>query len=180
LTEQGISAARSYAKAAFEVAMQKRDVKGWSADLERLVEILTDPDIARTFDNPRLDDGRRIGIALGLLPDDFDGDRANFVKLLVLAHRTDVIATIREEFEAMVAEAEGRTELQVVVAREVSSEGRERLGRLLGEKLGGEVQLDLRVDPGILGGVIVRRGDHVADGSVQRRLNQMREELLVS
>jgi F-type H+-transporting ATPase subunit delta len=180
VTEQGIGVARSYARAAFQVATEKHDIKGWRSDVERLVEIFTDPEVADAFNNPRLDDGKRIGLALGLLTDDFDHERANFVKLLVLAHRTGLIVAIRDDFEALVAEAEGRMELEVTVAREVDDAGRERLGRLLGEKLGRQVELDVRVDPGILGGVIVRLGDRVADGSVRRRLAEMREELLAS
>ena len=162
------------------MATEKRDIKGWRADMERLVEIFTDDDVAEAFENPRLDEGKRIGLALGLLPDDFDRERANFVKLLVLARRTRLIATIRDQFEALVAEAEGRIELEVTVAREVDAAGRERLARLLGEKLGRQVELDVRVDADILGGVIVRQGDRVADGSVRRRLNEMRQELLAS
>lgn len=180
MTEQNVGVARSYARAAFEVATEKRAIKGWRQDLDRLVEILTDAEVAAAFDNPRLDDGKRIGLALGLLPDGLDSDRANFVKLLVLARRTRLIATIRDQFEALVADAEGRTELEVIVAREVTDAGHTRLGKLLSEKLGRDVELDVRVDPGIIGGIIVRQGDRVADGSVRRRLNEMRQELLAS
>jgi F-type H+-transporting ATPase subunit delta len=180
VTEQNVGVARSYARAAFEVATEKRAVTGWRQDLERLVEIFTDVDVAAAFDNPRLDDGKRIGLALGLLPDGFDSDRANFVKLLVLARRTRLIGAIRDQFEALVAEAEGRTELEVIVAQEVTDAGRSRLGKLLSEKLGREVELDVRVDPGLIGGIIVRHGDRIADGSVRRRLNEMRQELLAS
>jgi F-type H+-transporting ATPase subunit delta len=180
LTEQSRAAARSYARAAFEVATEKHQISDWRRDLERLAAIFTDPDVAGAFDNPRLADGKRIGIALGLVPDDLGDDRSNFVKLLVLAHRTEMLPVIREEFEALVAEAEGRTELQVILASEVTDEARARLAQLLGQKLGRDVELEVRVDPSIIGGVIVRQGDRVADGSVRRRLDEMREELLAS
>jgi F-type H+-transporting ATPase subunit delta len=177
---QSVAAARSYARAAFEVASETRDLNGWRDDLRRLAEIFGDPDVKAAFANPRLDTGKRIGIGLGLMPDDLAPDRANFVKLLVLARRTDNIEAIRDAFEELVAEAEGRTDLEVVIAREVTAEGHERLARLLGEKLGREVELQVRVDPSILGGVVVRQGDRVTDGSVRRRLSEMREELLAS
>ncbi|MDP9326447.1 MAG: F0F1 ATP synthase subunit delta [Candidatus Dormibacteraeota bacterium] len=180
MTEQNRAAARSYGKAAFEVATEKHELGDWQRDLERLAAIFTDPDVAGAFENPRLDDGKRIGIALGLVPDDLGQDRSNFVKLLVLAHRTDLLPVIREEFEALVAEAEGRTELEVTLASEVTAKGRARLTQLLGQKLGRDVELKVRVDPSILGGVILRQGDRVADGSVRRRLTEMREELLAS
>lgn len=180
MTEQNRTVARSYARAAFEVATEKHDIAGWRRDLERLVEIFTDPEVAQAFQNPRLDDAKRFALAIGLLPDDFDADRGNFVKLLVLSHRTGLVGGIRDEFEDLVADAEGRTELQVTVAREVDDQGRARLQQLLSDKLGRDVELDLRLDPSILGGVIVRLGDRVADGSVRRRLDEMREELLVS
>jgi F-type H+-transporting ATPase subunit delta len=175
-----MTVARSYAKAAFEVATEKHDVPGWRRDLERLVEIFTDPEVAQAFENPRLDDAKRFALAIGLVPDDLDQDRANFVKLLVLSHRTGMIGAIRDAFEALVSEAEGRTELEITLATDVDQDGRAQLQRLLSEKLGRDVELDLRVDPGILGGIIVRLGDRVADGSVRRRLEEMREELLAS
>lgn len=177
---QPVGAARRYARAAFEVARQKRAIQGWRTDLETLVDTFTDPRVRQMFANPRLDDRRRIGIALGLLPDDFNLDRANLVKLLVLARRTEAIVAIRDEFEGLLSEAEGRTELEVVVAHDVSDEFRQRLAGLLGEKLGRQVEVAVRVDPAILGGAVVRHGDRVTDGSVRRRLTEMREELLAS
>jgi F-type H+-transporting ATPase subunit delta len=180
LTQQGIAVARSYARAAFEVARSKHDVKGWHEDLEILDGIFTDEDVATAFANPQLDDGKRIGIALALLPDDFNAERANFVKLVVLARRTDLFPEIVAEFEALVAEAEGRTELELVVARPIDDDARGRFEKLLSEKLGRTVTLEIRVDPALVGGAVIRQGDHVTDGSVRRRLTEMRQELLAS
>ncbi|GAC1583574.1 MAG: ATP synthase F1 subunit delta [Candidatus Dormibacteria bacterium] len=176
-TGSGGSASR-YAQAAFEVAREKRDLKGWSTDLQKLEEILTYPEVALALENPRLDTGRRIGLALSLAPSGLAPERANFLKLLVLAHRTNLIAEIRNQFQAMVDESEGRTELELVVAEKLSAQEEKALAAELGRKLGREVKVNVVVDPEIIGGLIIRQGDHVTDGSVRRRLAEMREELL--
>jgi F-type H+-transporting ATPase subunit delta len=170
--------ARRYAQAAFEVARAKKDLRGWQADLEQLEVLLTDPQVALALENPRLDTQRRIGLALSLAPTDLAPERSNFLKLLVLAHRTNEIAEIRDEFQAMVDEAEGRTELDLVVAAKLSAADEKTLTAELAEKLGREVKVNVQVDPEIIGGLIIRQGDHVTDGSVRRRLAEMREELL--
>lgn len=170
--------ARRYALAAFEVAVAKRELKGWLADLETLEAILTDPDVALALENPRLDDGKRIGLALSLVGFGFNHERANFLKLLVLGRRTNLAAEIRVEFQALVDEAAGRTELELTVPTPLSSSVRRALTEELAEKVGRDVKVNVRVDPEIIGGMIIRQGDHVVDGSVRRRLAEMREELL--
>jgi F-type H+-transporting ATPase subunit delta len=178
VTTAGEGSAQRYAQAAFEVAREKRDLKGWQADLEDLEQILTDPGVALALENPRLDEGRRIALVLGLLPSGFNQERANFLKLLVLGGRAGLIREVRRDFQALVDEAEGRIELDVVVADQLSASDEQAMSRELAGKMGREVKVNVRVDPEIIGGLIIRRGDHVVDGSVRRRLAEMREELL--
>jgi F-type H+-transporting ATPase subunit delta len=170
-------AAHHYAKAAFDVARAHHDVAAWQTDINQLERILTDEDVTLALENPRLDTGRKIGVALSLMPEGMDATRLNFLKLLVLGRRTPLISQIRQEFEALVDEAAGRTEVELTVAIELSTEERRRLEAVLSEKSGSEVRVDVRVDPGILGGAIVRQGDHVTDGSLRRRLQELRQEL---
>jgi F-type H+-transporting ATPase subunit delta len=178
LTQARSSAAHRYARAAFEVARAHHDVAAWQADLNQLERILTDEDVRLALENPRLDTGRRIGLALSLMPEDMDPTRLNFLKLLVLRKRTDLISQVRREFEALVDAAEGRTEVELTVAAELSAEEMQRLAGVLSEKAAREVRVDFRIEPDILGGAIIRQGDHVTDGSVRRRLWEMRQELL--
>lgn len=178
MTQVAGGSARRYAQAAFEVAVAKRDTKGWRADLEMLEAILTDPDVALALENPRLDEGKRVGLALSLMPAGFNQERSNFLKLLVLGRRTDLIEEIRSDFQALVDEAEGRTELEVTVPTKLSAEDERAITTELSQKVGREVKVNVVVDPEIIGGLIIRKGDHVVDGSVRRRLAEMREELL--
>jgi F-type H+-transporting ATPase subunit delta len=177
LTQAGIGAAHRYSQAAFEVARAHHDVPAWHTYLNQLEQILTDEDVRLALENPRLDTGRRIGLALSLLPADTDQTRQNFLKLLVLRNRTQLITQVRHEFEALVNAAEGRTEVELTVAAELPKEARQQLTLLLAEKAKGEVRVDFHVDPDILGGAIIRHGDHVTDGSIRRRLFEMRQEL---
>jgi F-type H+-transporting ATPase subunit delta len=179
VTQAG-GAAHNYARAAFEVARAHHELAAWQTDLNQLENILTDEDVRLALENPRLDTGRKIGLALSLMPEGMDQTRLNFLKLLILRRRTQLISQIREAFQGLVDEAEGRTEVELTVAIELSSDERRRLETLLSEKSGGEVRVDVRVDPGILGGAIVRQGDHVTDGSVRRRLQEMRQQLVAS
>jgi F-type H+-transporting ATPase subunit delta len=177
LTQAGIGAAHRYSQAAFEVARAHHDVPAWQTYLNQLEQILTDEDVRLALENPRLDTGRRIGLALSLLPADTDQTRQNFLKLLVLRNRTQLVTQVRHEFEALVNAAEGRTEVELTVAAELPKEARQQLTLLLAEKAKGEVRVDFHVDPDILGGAIIRHGDHVTDGSIRRRLFEMRQEL---
>jgi len=170
--------ARRYAQAAFEVAVDKHDVKGWLADLNTLEAILTDADVALALENPRLDTGKRVGLALSLLPNAFNQERANFLKLLVLGARTNLIGEIKAAFQGLVDEAEGRVELQLTVPNDLSSSDQQAITQELSDKMGRAVKVNVTVDPAIIGGAIIRHGDHVVDGSVRRRLAEMREELL--
>jgi F-type H+-transporting ATPase subunit delta len=178
VTQVSAGSARRYAQAAFEVAVTRRDVKGWQEDLEGLEAILTDSDVALALENPRLDEGKRVGLALSLMPAGFNQERSNFLKLLVLGRRTELIDEIRSEFQALVDEAEGRTELEVTVPTKLSADEERSITAELSEKVGRAVKVNVVVDPEIIGGLIIRRGDHVVDGSVRRRLAEMREELL--
>jgi F-type H+-transporting ATPase subunit delta len=170
-------AAHRYAQAAFDVARAHRDGAGWQADLQRIEAILTDEDVRLALDNPRLDTGRKIALALALMPKDMDATRLNFIKLLVLRRRTELVSEIRKEFEALVDEAAGRTEVELTVATELPAAEQKKLADILSQKSGSEVRIDVRIDPTILGGAIVRQGDHVSDGSVRRRLQEMRRRL---
>jgi F-type H+-transporting ATPase subunit delta len=180
VTQASGGTAHHYAQAAFEVARARHDVPGWQADLNRMEAIFSDEDVRLALENPRLDTGRKIGLAISLMPDGMDATRLNFVKLLVLRRRTGLISQVRQAFDGLVDEAEGRTEVELTVAAELPDEERRRLEALLSEKTGGEVRVDVRVEPAILGGAIVRQGDHVTDGSVRRRLQEMRQELVAS
>ncbi len=172
--------ARHYAQAAFDVARAHRDVDGWQADLKRIEAILTDEDVRLALENPRLDTGRKIGLALTLMPKEMDPTRLNFIKLLVLRRRTQLVTAISKDFEALVDETAGRTEVELTVATELPAAEKKKLADILSQKSGSKVRIDVRVDPAILGGAIVRQGDHVTDGSIRRRLQEMRQELVAS
>jgi F-type H+-transporting ATPase subunit delta len=178
VTSTGGGSAQRYAQAAFEVAVAKHDLTGWRADLDGLEEILTNSQVALALENPRLDRGRRIALVLSLLPTGFNQERANFAKLLVLGGRTGLIGEIRREFAGLVDEAEGRVELEAVVAAALSDADHALITRELSGKMGREVNVNVRVEPEIIGGLIIRLGDHVVDGSVRRRLAERCEELL--
>ncbi len=67
---------------------------------------------------------------------------------------------------------------EVVTAVPVDAELKRRIGRVLGEKLGGAVQTEVRQDPDIIGGLVIRIGDRVIDNSVRTRLEQLRGALV--
>jgi F-type H+-transporting ATPase subunit delta len=181
MANSGSGAARHYAQAAFDVAREQRDVPGWERELSILQVILEDPDVAAAFRNPQLDDARRVGLAVTIA----DGqepllrpEAVNFLKLLVLARRTGLIGPIRDSFEDLVAAAAGRVDLEVVCARELSPEEQEGIRRELAAKTARDVHIEIKVDPRIVGGLVIRQGDRVTDGSVRRRLQELREQLV--
>ena len=103
-----------------------------------------------------------------------------FLQTLVSNRRQMLIPEIAVEYQALVDEASGRVHAQVTLSREPDDEERGAIARELSRMLGRQVVPHVTVNPEILGGVVVRVGDTVMDGSVRRRLAMLEHRLLTA
>lgn len=101
----------------------------------------------------------------------------NFLFLLVDHHRTPMIPELAEAFRAVIRERQGIAEAEVTSAAELNDAQKRSLSQSLEKKTGKKIEANFAVDKGLLGGVVVRIGDTVYDGSVKHRLNEMRAKL---
>jgi F-type H+-transporting ATPase subunit delta len=91
-----------------------------------------------------------------------------------------LIPEIAQEYESLLDVQEGRLHANVTVAREASAVDEARIAEQLTRVLGKKVVPHMNVNPAILGGVVVRFGDTVMDGSVRKRLANLRGKMLAS
>ena len=101
----------------------------------------------------------------------------NFLFLVIDHRRTLMIPELAEAFEAVIRERQGVAEAEVTSATEMSAAQKKTLGQSLEKKTGKKIEARYAVDAKLLGGVVVRIGDTVYDGSLRHRLNEMRAKL---
>jgi ATP synthase F1 delta subunit len=101
----------------------------------------------------------------------------NFLKLLVENHRMPVLFRIRAHYERLWDEERRTLPVEITSAVELDEETTESLGRTIGERAGRNVALSTRVDPDILGGIVVRVGNSILDASIRNRLEQLRRHV---
>jgi F-type H+-transporting ATPase subunit delta len=94
--------------------------------------------------------------------------------VLVDKRREMVLDNIIDEFAKYRDEHEGRVHARVTTAKSLDDAERERLVAALGKTTGKTVELHEKIDPAVIGGIRVNLGDYVLDGTVRRRLNELR------
>lgn len=172
--------ARPYAKAAFEFARDKQALKAWSQSLSLAARVAGDADVeARILSNPRLTADDKTRLLLELCGDDasFDEHVGNFLRLVGEKGRLAALPDIFDEFEALRAQEEKRVDVTIVSAFELDDAQQNVLAEALKKRLNREISITTQVDRQLLGGVILRTGDTVIDGSVRGRLQRLREAL---
>lgn len=168
--------ARRYAQAYFDLARQARDLPGWRDGLQRVTETLVHPEVGNALRDPRLSQGERISLVQELLRDAPKAAQ-NLVRLLVERGRTAALPLVLEQYDAMADRESGVLRAEVTTAVPVSPALEATISRTLSERLGGEVQTTVRQDAEIIGGLVIRIGDRVIDGSVRTRLDQLQAAL---
>ena len=168
--------ARRYAHAYFDLAKQARDIPGWRRSLEQVVSMLSNPDVASALRDPRIPQHERVRLAGELLTDAQPPAR-NLARLLVERGRSAVLPQVLEQYDALADRESGVLRAEVLTAVPVDEQLEQRIRRQLAERLGGDVQTTVRQDPSILGGLVIRIGDRVIDGSVRTRLEQLQAAL---
>ncbi|MGI8574256.1 MAG: ATP synthase F1 subunit delta [Egibacteraceae bacterium] len=123
---------------------------------------------------------QRLGVIEELLGDQAHQQTVAAVSYIVQAGRGRQLAAVADAFAELAAERRSRALAEVRTAVELSEEQRERLARALGEATGQQIDLKVVVDPAIMGGVVATVGETVIDGSVARRLEDVRARLTSS
>ena len=174
------ASARRYARAIFELAEADGSISAWSRRLSSLRDVLAEPGLAELLNNPSLSIEQRQAVLQDIKVPQLGQEGMNLAKLLIAGHRVHAIDGIAEEFEELADTAAGRVRARVTAAVELSGSDISRIERDLSGKLGKDVQLQVEVDPAIIGGLVLQVGDRLIDASVATRLQQLRRRLAVT
>ena len=169
--------ARPYAKAAFEFASAAGRIDAWSGMLSLAAVAVDVPQVAELLKNPRLTGESKVETLVKLFGSDIDEAFRNFVITLGDNDRLEVLPTIRELFEELKAEAEKTLDVEVQTAFELTPAQLQTLAAALSKRLDRTVNPQQVVNPALIGGVFIRAGDVVVDGSVRGKLSQLAESL---
>ena len=186
--------ARPYAEAVFRLAQERKTLKAWSEMLQLAAAVSADPQVAALIDSPRVPRERFIAFFLDVCGDaqgsasvaggttpgatkKLDKDAANFIHLLSENHRLVLLPEITALYELLRAQAEGRVEAEVISATAVSDAQLTEIASALKKRLGRDIDLSTRIDPALIGGIVIRAGDLVIDGSVQGKLHALATHL---
>ena len=169
--------ARPYAEAVFALAREQQALPQWAQMLSLLAEIADDERIAALVVDPRVSAEQLTGLLLDIGGANLNEDGKNFVRLLVHNDRITLLPAIAAQFEQLKADAEGVVEVEAISAFALGDEQIRQITQSVQQKLGREVKLHTGVDKALIGGVIIRAGDLVIDGSVTGHLQDLAAQL---
>jgi F-type H+-transporting ATPase subunit delta len=169
--------ARPYAAAVFKRAKETGSSEKWSKTLAFLSTILNDDSLAVYINNPKVSNDRLTKLMLDICAGQLDQEGTNFLKLLVQNRRLNLVPQIAKIFEDHKAEDEGYLDVDVYAAYEFSDEGKQQFAAKLEKQFGKKVHINVSVDKSLIGGVLVRAGDKVIDGSIKGQLQHMQKAL---
>ena len=169
--------ARVYGRALFEVADEQGKVDVLREQLGQFADALEgNRELRLFFFSPYFSTAEKQQALDGLL-DGADEAFVSFLKLLIENHRMPVIFRVRREYERLWAEANRVLPVQVTSAIELDEVTTESIGASIGQSTSRKVTLSTRVDPDILGGIVVRVGNSILDASIRSRLEQLRKQV---
>ncbi|HEY7025913.1 MAG TPA: F0F1 ATP synthase subunit delta [Candidatus Limnocylindrales bacterium] len=178
MARAGTSTARRYAEAAFEIAERDKNMETWLAQLDRLAAALTDDEVVRRLEDPETPVERRQVVFEALFSDGQMLPQVNnLVGLMLRRRRLEMVGAVDREFRRLYNRREGIHEAVATSAAKLDAQEVNALRSRLEQMTGGKVELTFNVDPQLLGGVQVRLGDLLIDGSVRGRLERLRNKL---
>lgn len=173
--------ARNYAETLFELALRNNALQGYGDAVEMVAKLIEEDSKFRLFiETPRIDDADKKNVIKKAFEASLPKHVVNFVLITIDKRRQRLLRSISQQYQVLFDAHIGREHVQVKVARPADDATREVIAEKLSVVLGKEVIPNFRVDAGILGGLVVRTGDTIYDGSIRRRLEGLRRRLLAA
>ena len=173
-----ITIARRYAQALNEQAAQAGVLEQVDADIDLISGALADSrELRAFFGSPIISREKKGQVVRALFEEHIQKVSMTFVALLVDKRREGIFPTVVSTYRELRDEQLGMTAVSVRTAYELSAEDRATLEGELRSLTGKQVRLETKVDSSILGGIVIRVGDMVYDGSITNQLATLRERL---
>lgn len=165
-----------YASALFELAQEGRAVEKTGADLSTFQELLDESaDLSRLVRSPVFSAEDQISALEAICQRaEISGLALNFIKLVTRNRRLFAISDMIKAYRGLVAASKGEIQAEVTAAETLGERHVDELKAALKASMGREVQLSTRVDPAILGGLIVKVGSRMVDNSLKTKLQNLR------
>jgi F-type H+-transporting ATPase subunit delta len=171
--------ARSYAATLFDLAHRHDGLEAFSDGMDVVVELLDQNPAFKLFlETPRIADKDKKELLKKVFGPVLPRPLLNFLQVTVDKRRQRLLSAVGDEFRALLDEHFGRAHVTVTVARTLDADAVRDLSKKLSDLLGKEAIPHVRVKPAILGGVHLKAGDTVYDGTLQRRIKQLRRQLV--
>ncbi len=171
--------AKRYAQAAFEMAREKQELNVWQSDLRKVAGLARDEAVFSLLDNretPFEEKAKTLTDRLG----DIHPEVMKMVSMLVAKGRLGMIDDISDEYQRLVdghRGVEGVETVEVTTAVPLDEADRLKIAQRITGIVGRPVVLKPVVDPEVIGGMIIRIGDRLIDGSVRSRLATLKRDL---
>lgn len=171
--------AKNYAEALLELARRAEDPPGWGKLIRDVANgMLDDLTLQHFLESPKISEAQKNEVFFQALGDRVPRHFLRFLQTLVRKRRQMLIPEISLQYDKLLDIHEGRVHANVTVAREMNSADETRIAEQLSRVIGKTVVPHMNVNPAILGGVVVKIGDTVMDGSVRRRLGRLKSQIL--
>ena len=168
-----------YATALFELARDEKSIDAVKSDLERFEAMLADsPDLTRLVRSPVFSaEVQARALAVVLDKAGISGIAANFLKVLTANRRLFAVTDVIRAFRALVAKFRGEATADVTVAEQLNDRNLDALKTALKSVTGKDVALNVKVDPSIIGGLVVKLGSRMVDSSLRTKLNSIKNTM---
>ena len=169
--------ARNYAETLIALAAEHDAVEKWGPRLDLVVAAMSAPTVEAVLMSPRVPRDRKVALLTEALLD-YPRPFSLFIAAVIRRGRQMLLGQIADEYHAQVDLKLNRVRAGVTVARDVDALARQVIVERLSQAIGKNVIAGFTTDPGLFGGVVVRIGDRIYDGSVRKRLGALRQALL--
>jgi F-type H+-transporting ATPase subunit delta len=168
-----------YATALFELARDEKSIDAVKADLDQFAAMLAESDdLKRLVRSPVFSaDAQLKALSAVLDRAGISGIPANFLKVLITNRRLFAVADVIRAFNALVAKFKGEATADVTAAEALSDKNLDALKDALKSVTGKDVTLNVKVDPSIIGGLVLKLGSRMVDSSLRTKLNSIKHAM---
>jgi F-type H+-transporting ATPase subunit delta len=173
------SVSRRYAAALFNQAKAAGTLKETSSDLAHVAETLTsNAPLARLIAHPLATESRKKLVLNAAFSEKISPATLGFLNLLADKRRMELLGDAKQEFDNLLRADSNIVAANATTAVPLSTAQLAALEKALEQRTGKDIELTTSVDPSLMGGILVRIGDTVLDGTVKGKLDRLREQLL--